>query len=96
MIKDLTLSPMGGEWISPPPPPLNLSEGSEASSFLHTAGGGYIMNQDPKFQPPSSKTLVLRAKWKKNYLVGNHDFSRKLCENTKEILSSDFKMAGNN
>ena len=37
-----------GEVDSPPPPPLNLSEGSEASSFC-TVGGGYIKHQDPKF-----------------------------------------------
>ena len=42
-------------------PPLILSEGFEASMV----GVGYIKNQDPKFQPPRSKTLDLRAKWER-------------------------------
>ena len=28
-------------------------------ALFYIVGGGYIMNKDPKFQPPSSKTLFI-------------------------------------
>ena len=53
------------------------------------------MNQDPKFQPPSSKILDLREN-EKILGVGNCDFCRKSGKNTKKILIRNFKIAGKN
>ena len=50
------------------------------------------MNQDPKVQPPSSKTLDLRDEWEKN----SESAITISDENTKKVLSSDFKIAANN
>ena len=42
------------------------------------------------------KTLDFRVKNSFDLRVGNRDFRRKLRENTKEFLSSDFKMTAKN
>ena len=59
-------------------------------------GYGYINTQNPKNEPPIIKPLDLRVKDNIPLRVGNHDFRRKSLENTKNFVSSDFKIAVNN
>ena len=59
-------------------------------------GDGYINTQNPKNEPPIIKTLDLRVKNSFPQRVGNRDFRRKSRENTKNFVSSDFKIAAKN
>ena len=59
-------------------------------------GERYINTQNPKNEPPIIKTLDLRVKNSFPPRVGNPDFRRKSRENTKDFVTSDFKMAAKN
>ena len=77
-----------GGWI--PDPSFKLVRGQ----LFFACGRCLYKEPGSKFYHPSSKILDLRTKWEKNLSVGIQIFHQKSCENTKEILSSDFKMDG--
>ena len=70
-------------------PPYLFSEGAP-----YTVGDGSISTQNPKNEPPIIKTLDFRVKKSFHLSVRNLDFCRKSLENTKDFLTSDFKMVG--
>ena len=64
--------------------------------IFYTVGERFINTQNPTNEPRSIKTLDFRDKNSFDLRVGNRDFRQKSHENTKEFLSSNFKMSAKN
>ena len=80
----------------PQDPPYVFSEGApQYQLFLHSRKWVYKYPES-KNEPPIIKTLDLRVKNIFPLRVGNNDFRQKSLENTKNFVSSDFKIAVNN